>query len=76
MSNKICIETNTEDLNLNVFNMITEISESETLTKEQNVIQITGEITINVDVSVKEIMHVKKVMFGILLNVIMKMVNI
>ena len=56
--------------------MITEISESETLTKEQNVIQITGEITINVDVSVKEIMHVKKVMFGILLNVIMKMVNI
>ena len=76
MSNKICIQTNTEDLNLNVFNMITEISESETLTKEQNVIQITGEITINVDVSVKEIMHVKKVMFGILLNVIMKMVNI
>ena len=76
MSNKICIETNTEDLNLNVFNMITEISESETLAKEQNVIQITGEITINVDVSVKEIMHVKKVMFGILLNVIMKMVNI
>ena len=56
--------------------MIPEISESETLTKEQNVIQITGEITINVDVSVKEIMHVKKVMFGILLNVIMKMVNI
>ena len=56
--------------------MIPEISESETLTKELNVIQITGEITINVDVSVKKIMHVKKVMFGILLNVIMKMVNI
>ena len=43
---------------------------------EQNVIQINGEITINVDVSIKNIMYVKKIMFGILLNVIVRMENI
>ena len=43
---------------------------------EKNVIQINGEITINVDVSVKKFMYVKKIMFGILLHVIGKMENI
>ena len=43
---------------------------------EQNVIQINGEITINVDVSIKNIMYVKKIMFRILLNVIVRMENI
>ena len=43
---------------------------------EQNVIQISGEITINVDVSIKNIMYVKKIMFGIPLNVIVRMENI
>ena len=33
VSNKICIPNKTEDLNLNVFNMITGINESKTLTK-------------------------------------------
>ena len=33
LSNKVCIPNKTEDLNLRVFNMITEISESRTLTK-------------------------------------------
>ena len=40
---------------------------------EQNVSQINGGVTINVDVSVKNIMYVKKIMFGIFLNVIVKM---
>ena len=40
---------------------------------EENVIQINGEIIINVDVSVKNIMYVKMIMFGISLHVIMKM---
>ena len=39
---------------------------------EKNVIQINGEITINVDVSVKKFMYVKKIMFGILVNVSVK----
>ena len=43
---------------------------------EENVIQINGEITINVDVSVKNIMYVKMIMFGISLHVIMKLKSI
>ena len=43
---------------------------------EQNVIQINGEITINVDVSVKNVIYAKKIMFGILLLVIVEMENI
>ena len=43
---------------------------------EENVIQINGGIRINVDVSVKKVMFVKKIMFGILLHVIVKMKNI
>ena len=41
---------------------------------EENVIQINGGITINVDFSVKNVMYVK--MFGILLHVVVKMENI
>ena len=43
---------------------------------EQNVIQINGGITINVDVSVKNIIYVKKNMFGILVHVFIKMEKI
>ena len=43
---------------------------------KQNVIQINGGIKINVDVSVKNIIYVKKNMFGILVHVFMKMENI
>ena len=34
LSNKVCVPNRTEDLNLSVFNMITEINESKTLTKQ------------------------------------------
>ena len=43
---------------------------------KENVIQINGEIMINVDVSVKNVMYVKKIMFGILLHVVIKIGNI
>ena len=43
---------------------------------EQHVSQINGGITINVDVSVKSIIYLKKIMFGILLHVIAKMESI
>ena len=43
---------------------------------EENVIQIKSGITISVDVSVKNIIYVKKIVFGILLHVVLKMVNI
>ena len=70
-----------------MWNIIREINESKTLTKyiscecnvslmEEIVIQINGGIMINVNVSVKNVMYVKKIMFGILLHVIVKMENI
>ena len=43
---------------------------------EKLVIQINGGITINADVSVKNDVYVKKIMFGILLHVIVGMENI
>ena len=43
---------------------------------KQNVSQISGGITINVDVSVKNIIYVKENMFGILIHVFVKMKNI
>ena len=43
---------------------------------EKNVIHINGRIMINVDVIVKNVMYVKKIMFGVLLHVIVKMENI
>ena len=43
---------------------------------EKNVIQINGEITTNVDVSVEKFMYVKKILFGTLVNVFVKMGNI
>ena len=43
---------------------------------DENVIQINGGTMINVDVSVKNIIYVKKSMFGIMLHVIVIMENI
>ena len=43
---------------------------------EENVIQINCGIAINVDVSVKNVIYVKVIMFGVLLLVILEMENI
>ena len=70
--------------------MITEINESKALTKHVSckckckfdkknsnfVIQINSRITINVDVSVENIINVKKIIFGILVHVFVKKENI
>ena len=42
---------------------------------KENVIQINGGIMLNVKVSVKNVMHVKKIVFGTLLYVLVKMDN-
>ena len=39
---------------------------------EENVSQINGGIMININVNVKNVMYVKKIMFGILLHVFVK----
>ena len=87
LSNEVCIPNKTEDLNLSMFNMNTRINESKTLAnhtsceckckferKKSN--QTNCGIMINVDVSVKNTIYVKRIMFGILLHVIVKMKNI
>ena len=43
---------------------------------EENVIKINGGILINVDVSVKTFMYLKKIMLGLLLHVFVKIENI
>ena len=43
---------------------------------EENIIRINGATTINIDVFVKSIIYVKKIMFGILLYVVVKIENI
>ena len=43
---------------------------------EENVIQINGGITINVDMSAENVMYVEKIIFGILLQAVVKMENI
>ena len=84
---KYVFQKNPEDLNLRVFNRITGINESKTLTKhvsceckckfdERKCNSIDGGITINVDVSVKNMIYVKKVIFRILSHVVVKIENI
>ena len=41
----------------------------------QNVIKIKGGIIINVSASAKNIIHVKKIILGVLLNVVVTMKN-
>ena len=43
---------------------------------EEIVVRINGRIIINVDVSVKNVMYMKRIMFEILLHGIVKMENI
>ena len=43
---------------------------------EKNVILINGGKTINIDVSVTNVMYVKKIKFGILLHAVVKVDNI
>ena len=43
---------------------------------EQNVIQINGGVTVNVNESEKNIIFVKKIIYEILLHVVAKMENI
>ena len=80
VSNRVCVPSKTEDLKLSMFNMITVINQSYVCKykfdgkKCKNVIQINDWTTINIDVSVKSIMYVKKI--WILLHVVVKMENI
>ena len=87
MSNKVCVQNKVEDLNITVFNMITGTNESKTLAKH-----ISCECKCKFDgtkcnsnqwwnnskcwCKCKNIIYVKKITFGILFHVIMKIENI
>ena len=43
---------------------------------EENIIQIKSGIKINVDASVKNMIYMRKNIFGILLHIVSKMVNV
>ena len=43
---------------------------------DEKVIRINGEITINADVHANDTFYVRKIIFGILLHVVVKMVNV
>ena len=84
---KVCIPSKTEDKNLSVFDIVTGINESKTFAKlisceskcnllKKNVFQINGGITMNVNVNVKNVMYVKKIILGILPHEVVKMENI
>ena len=68
-SNKVCVPNKTVDLNLSVFNMITGINESKTLTKH---ISCDCKCRFDVVVSVKNVMYVKKIMYRIMQLVVVK----
>ena len=77
---KTCVPKETKDINVKVFNMITNKNEAKTMTKHiscnckckfnsQHVIQIKNEIKKHVNVSVKIIVHAKKIIVVILAHV-------
>ena len=83
LPNKLCVLYKTEDLNLSIEHQ----HELKILAKHisceykckfdgRNVIQVKGGIMINVNKSAKNIIYVKKIMFGILLHIVAKMANI
>ena len=71
-----------------MFSKVTEINESKKINKKiyyttgnidlmgKNVIQINGRIAINVDMGVKNVKYMTKIIFGILLHAVVKMENI
>ena len=87
LSNKLCVSSETEDLNPRVFNMIAGINKSKTLKKhiscESKCIfdgrKCNSNQKWNIDnigSSVKNTVYVKKIIIGIMLHVVVKMENI
>ena len=89
ISDKICVQNKTEDINLNVFNLITNANEWKKIIKHisckckyklkaKNTDQIKSGIMININMSpkIQENIYAKKVIFGIPLNVLVKMASI
>ena len=80
---KVCVLNKTKNLNIHVFDIITEKKESKILTKKYISSKCERKTDgrkcswkqerKNVDESVKNIIYVKEIVFGILLHVVVKM---
>ena len=83
-SNKVSIPNKTEDLNIhfliwlqeNLNNLNIYHANVNVNLIEEDVIQMKNGIKVNVDANVKNIIYVKKIIFRILLNAFVKMINI
>ena len=84
LSNEVCVPSKTEDLNLSALIMIRKWIRNfskrhhenvNVNLMEENVIQVKSGIMINSAASAKSIIYVKEIIFGKLLNVVVKMVN-
>ena len=84
LSNEVCVPSKTEDLNLSALIMIRKWIRNfskrhhenvNVNLMEENVIQVKSGIMINSAASAKNIIYVKEIIFGKLLNVVVKMVN-
>ena len=87
LPHKVCVSNKTADLNLSVLNMISRINELKTLAKHISCeckYKFDGRKCnsnqkwnkLNVNVSIENIIYVKKIIFGILLHVLPTMLNI
>ena len=90
LSNRVCVPNKTKDLNLNIFNTMTRINESKTLTKRisceckckfdgRKCNSNNSGIKINLSMSAKlrkNIMRAKNTIFGIILHALSKMAEI
>ena len=86
--NKYSQELYSEDLKIHVFKMITGKKRIKRFKKNiyhvnvnvnliaENVNQIKSGIMINLDVSLENVIYLKKIVIGVLLNIVAKMVNI
>ena len=84
---KMYVPSETEDVNVKVFNMITRKNRVKTLINifhvilylnsiVQHVIQIKNDIMINVNASAKSIARAKKIIIGILAHIILRIAGI
>ena len=79
---KIYVSSETKDVNVKVFNMVTRINEVTTLVKHilcdysTTCNSIKSGIMINANVRVKTLLGAQKIIFGILAHVFVKMINI
>ena len=85
LSNKVYVPNKSEDLNLSMSNMITGTNESKALAKHISYEckcrfderrYNSNQCEISAEVSVRNVLYVKKITFGILLYVIVKIENI